>query len=545
MKVRDAMRGFLMRMLQSPEERELQRTRLEVMKRDVYAASEVNRLLADWVTSRMAPDDEMRWSVERIRSRARDLEKNNPMVRQYLRMLGVNVIGPRGIRLSAKVRDASGRLNERLNERIEDGWEEWAQAPTLDGKMDLAAFMRLLLKTTARDGEVLVRKWRGFEGNRFRFALEAVDADQLDVNFTRLRSVADGTNEIRMGVEVDSNGRPVAYHVWDKPLRLAGAASRNRIRVPADEIVHLYDPDRVNQTRGVSWLVSVMVSAKMLGGYIEAELVAARISAAKMGFFQRKANEGTGALPDGNAADLNVEANPGTFTVLPDGYEVGTWSPDHPSTAFGDFVKAAQREFATGLGISYNALASDLEGVNYSSMRSGLLVERDLWLMLQQWWIGAFLRPVYAEWLNMALLSSAVVLDARDFRKFLAVKWTPRGWPWVDPLKDTQAGVLGVQNALTSRQQLLDEQGRDIEDVFEELAEEKTLAKQFDIDIEPKPLEKAPKPGTTGGGDAGGEEGDGDAEGSAEGEGKSTAGIVAALRARAGAYLNGRTNGHA
>jgi lambda family phage portal protein len=446
--------------------------------RAIYEAAEAHRLLADWITSLNTADEEVRAGIDRLRSRARDLERNNSTIRNYLRITAVNVIGANGMRLQSQVRNNDGRLATWINDRIEAGWHEWSRKPTIDGRQTLASFSRLGLKTICRDGEMFIRKWRGFDGNRFRFALEPIDADLLDPGFSR--RAATGVNEIVMSVEIDGFGRPVAYHVRKSRY------SSERERIPADQIIHLYDPDRVNQTRGVTWMTSVMVPIRQLAGYIESELVAARIGAAKMGFFQRvKDAIGPGALDSGTGT-LATEANPGTFGVLPDGYEVASWNPDHPAAAFGAFLKEAKRDVATGVGVSSNVLTSDLENVNYSSMRSGLLLDRDVWRVLQQWWIDAFLWPVYEEWLNMALLSGAVALDSRDFRRFLTARWVPRGWAWVDPQKDVTATRDAISAGLTSRRIALAEQGLDLEDVFEQLAEEERLAEEYQINVDPR-----------------------------------------------------------
>ena len=473
------------------------RTERALAKRDVaYAGAQISRLTEDWVLVRQHPDDELRWNIERIRVRARDLERNNPTMRHFLRLLGVNVIGPDGFRLCAQVRNNDGNLAEQLNDKIEDGWEKWSRQPTRDGRGSLLSFSRLCLKNVARDGEAFVRMHKGFAGNPYGFALEAVDPDQVDTYFN---APGTGGNEIRMSVEVDQDARPVRYWMWDKPERVFSyAGARKRISVPASEIIHIYDPDRVNQTRGVSWFASVMLPAKFLDAYEEAELVAARVAASKMMIFQRRANEGPGGMPETNAAGtLDAEANPGTSLVLPQGYELATFDPKHPSGQFQQFVQAQLRRIATGLGVSYNGLASDLTSVNFSSMRSGLLVDRDMWKQWQRWWIDSFLRPVYEQWLNMALLTGELVLDSRDAEKFKAVKFIGRGWPWVDPLKDIQGALLAIQTGLGSRQQYLAEGGLDYEETAEELADELKIAAELGINIEP-PVDKPPKggPGT-------------------------------------------------
>lgn len=448
---------------------------------NVFDAADFNRYLGDWYTSRIAPDDEIRWALVRLRTRARDLEKNNAVARHFLRMLHTNVIGPHGFRHRARVRDNSGNLNARLNRTIEDGWARWARRPTIDGRGNLNSLQRLALRTVARDGEVFIRKWRGFD-NEFGFALELIDADLVD-ELLNAWGTETGDSSIRMGVEVDAYRRPIGYHIWNRPELATGyGPPRERKRIPAAEIIHLYDPDRVGQTRGPSWMASVMVPLRHLGAYKEAELIASRIAAAKMGFFKR-VKDGYGSMTAGPKGTFEVSGDPGSFGILPDGYELDAWSPDHPSNAFAAFVKAHLRDIGTGLGASYNSMANDLEGVNYSSMRSGLLIEREYWRTLQEWWTDSFLLPVYEEWMQFAMLSGALKLDSRDPRRFRDVQFRPRGWPWVDPLKDNQATVLAIQNGLGSRTAALAEQGEDFEEIIEQLAEETRIAAELGVTI--------------------------------------------------------------
>jgi lambda family phage portal protein len=186
-----------------------------------------------------------------------------------------------------------------------------------------------------------------------------------------------------------------------------------------------------------------------------------------------------------------LEANPGMIETLPPGMEFVAWNPDHPANAFQNFVITLLRQVATGLGVSYNALASDLVGVNYSSLRSGMLIERDLWRRLQSFLIESLLSRVFEEWLDLALLSGELVLDSRDPARFLEGLWQPRGWQWVDPLKDVQSALLGIDGGLTSRTDVLADKGEDVEAIFEQLSQEKKLAKQYGLQLETSA--KAPK----------------------------------------------------
>jgi lambda family phage portal protein len=448
-------------------------------KRTVFTGAMGGRLTMDWIASILSADQEIKSNMRLLRARARELSRNNPVAKSYLKLLTANVFGEKGIGYKAQVRNNDKSLNTALNQKIEDAWDDWCKKGncTVDGKMSFRALQNLVLKNMATDGEVFVRMVRGFN-NKHRFAIQLFDADQIDHLFSRFASKQE--NEIRMGIEVDEWGRPVAYHVNLKhPSDMGGSLLRERI--PADQILHLYDPERVNQTRGITWFHPCMVELRMLGGYIEAELVAARTGAAKMGFLKyTDASAFTEPNPD---AKYRIEAQPGVIETLPPGLDFQAWSPDHPASAFPMFVKAMLRLVASSLGVSYNALASDLEGVNYSSMRSGLLIERDQWKMLQSFLKEQMLSPIFEQWMSLALLSGSLVLDSRDPSRFLAGKWEPRGWMWVDPLKDVQSSILAIGAGLDSRARIIAEQGSDVEEVFEELSEEKKLAEKFDLEL--------------------------------------------------------------
>lgn len=453
-----------------------------------------SRLTADWVNAPiLSADQEIKGGIRILRGRARELSRNNPVARSYLKLLVANVLGEHGVRYRPMVRNNDDKLNLPLNEKISSAFKEWSRRGncTVDGKLSFRGVQNLVLKTVATDGEAFVRLVPGFK-NKYAFALQLIDADQIDVLFQRWPSP--GENEIRLGVEVDVWGKPVAYHVNPAhPSDMGGSLVRERI--PAQYILHLYDPERVAQTRGVTWLSPCMLEMRMLGGYTEAELVAARVAAAKLGFFVHK--DATAFVAPNEDAHYRLEADPGVMENLPPGMEFQGWDPQHPNGAFEAFMKAILRFIAGSLGVSYNALAQDLEGVSYSSMRSGLLIERDQWKMCQSFLKENFLEPIFKNWLSMALLSGELKLDSRDPSRFCEGRWECRGWPWVDPLKDVQASILGIGAGLKTRDRIIGEEGGDVEEVFEQLKLEKELAEQyglvFNINAKAPTVDKGPK----------------------------------------------------
>ena len=437
-----------------------------------YSGAEQSDLLMDWVVGGLTANQELRGDIRLLRNRARDLGKNEATTRQYLRLLRNNVIGPDGIKMQARCRFSNGNLKKPLNDQIETAWKLWCKRPTIDGRGSLISLENLLIRTVAQDGECFVLQHEGFN-NPHAYALEAIDAALVDHEL--IRSARDGENAIELGIERDPFGRRVAY--WLKPT----PTDRVRRRIDASRMLHIYVPEFVDQVRGASWLNAAVKQLRHLDGYCEAELVAARAGAAKLGI--AKANDMFD--PNVKQDDLKMRFRAGTLQLLPPGYELQDWSPDHPNDGFPNFTKSVLRQTACALGVSYNALANDLEGVNYSSMRSGLLIERDEWRVLQTWWIDEFLQPVYEAWLRSALFVGAItgVPAQSPTPDMYAVKWRPRGWAWVDPLKDTNASILAINNALASREEVIAETGGDFEEVLEQLAEEQGMLDEAGIEV--------------------------------------------------------------
>lgn len=448
-----------------------------------YSGAAHNRLTLDWIRAPIrSADDEIRGDLSALRGRAREMVRNNSYASRFVDLAAENVVGHKGIQLQSRVLLPNGEFDRATNDRIEAAWKEWGnpENASADGRMSWTDIEHMALRSLTQDGEILIRILPGY-GNRFGFAVQVLDPDQLDHEFNR--PAGNGANEIRMGVEINEWGKPVRYHLWSKHPADFSQRDRKRIAVPADQIIHAYVLKRPGQTRGVTWFAPVLLDAKMLAGYQEAELVAARTAAAKMGWWVPR--EGEAGIGEGDP--ISMEASPGTFEFGPAGHDFAPFDPQHPTSAFRDFNKAILRSIATGLGVSYATIANDLESVNYSSIRAGLLSERDFWKRLQVWLYTHLHRRVYLEWMKWALTTGALRLPSRNTERWKDHIWLPRGWPWVDPLKDVQAGLLAVRGGLDSRTRLAGEQGRDFEEILADLDREQQLAAEYEVELSADP----------------------------------------------------------
>lgn len=443
--------------------------------RGPFTAATSDRLTASWLVGQRAINDELRGDLDALRSRARDLGKNNDYGRKFLRMVSRNVVGASGFTLQARVQDGPGKPDGLANSAIEAAWFKWAKrgSAEITGRMSFVDVCRVMMIAMARDGEALARIVRGSAaGNAEGIALQLLDVARLDTQ--RNQTPARGRNAIIMGVEVDDYQRPQAYWLKDR----ADASTSSATRIPAGEILHIYVPETAEQVRGIPWMHASMLSMHDLGEFNRSALLAARKGADTLGFITSPdgTSQGLGdAMGSEGTEALSISA-PGTYDVLPEGYTMQPYESAYPNTVFEPFTKAILRRVASGLDVAYNGLANDLEGVNYSSIRAGVLEERDQWTTLQNWFIDAFLEPIYTEWFARAMTAGAITmpngsaLPIGKAAKFAAHEWQGRRWTWVDPLKDIEAARLEIKTGIASPQMIAARNGVDVEDVIASIA---------------------------------------------------------------------------
>lgn len=468
------------------EEQLRKRDRARTMRRG-YQAAGVNRLTADWVMAASTTNMELRRSLRLLRTRARDLARNDDYMRRFLGLMADNIIGDSGIKLQVRVKNDDKTLNSVMNSVVEDSFNRWAhpENASASGRMSWIDIQRYAIRTVVRDGECLIRMIQA--DNEFGFALDFVDVAWLDEFYNdRLPN----GNRVIMSVEVDKYNKPIAYYLT--PPRYDYLAfeprERDRQRVEAKEFIHLFlhDEDE-EQTRGIPWAVTAMFRLKMLGGYEDAEVIAARLASCKMGFITQAQADEEGFDYDeeeevrGDIVDI---AAPGVWQVLGPGEDVKAFDPQHPNNNYDMFTKAMVRGAAAGLGVAYVSLSNDLTGVNFSSIRAGLLAERDVYLAIQGYVIEQFCRRVFQAWLPNAFLAEQMEgILARDIQRLKEPSWQGRRWPWVDPVKDTRAKIMQVKSGFTSVTDVLAEQGADVEETFAKIQEERRLAKKYDVTL--------------------------------------------------------------
>ncbi len=417
---------------------------------------------------------EIHQALRILRARARELEQNDDYAKGFLRLLKTQVIGNYGIRLQSKVKKNNNEYDTSINEIVENIWNRWAKVGNCDvtKKLSFIDIQNLFLTTIAKDGEVLIRVIEGYD-NPFNFALQFIPVEYLDDKYN---TILENGNKVIMGIEMDGWGCPVAYYILQSNnlYDVFNYAPAERIRVPATEIIHEFITDNPTQIRGVTWFHTALMRLRNLNGYEEAEMVAARISAAKMGFIEMNA-EGE-YRGDGESEDEydREEVSPGEIDILPNGAKFSSFDPQHPVSAYESFVKAILRGVAVGLGASYSSLTSDLSDTNYASMRDGKMTERDHWKYLQRFVIEHFNQRIFERFMRLQLLNGNINIPYAKLNKVIdSVVWQPRGYPMVDPAKETTSNLKAIEGGIKTKAQVIAQEGGDYEEVVNQLKFEK------------------------------------------------------------------------
>jgi lambda family phage portal protein len=450
-----------------------------LVERQFNAAAPAAHLLA-WTTAPKPADADILSALRTARARSRNSAQNDDHMVQFLRLVESNVVGPNGVIVQAAPRRASGTADKALAARIEEDWAEQSERGnwTVCGQYHRAACERLTARLGAMDGEVLLRIHEGTGATPTGFGVELIDAEALDMDYNA--RLANG-NTVRMGVELNRFRRPVAYHLFqesDQPLAHSYRAGQaQRIRVPADDIVHFHLPQWAWQTRGIPWGITAIRRMADLEGYETAAITAARAAANKAAQYRREewANPETG--PNGTHDDgmLTQEVSAGEVEVPPYGMYLDPIDWTWPNTTHGEFVRECVRGFASGVGVSYPVLANDPAGVNYTSLRHFEQINRELWSLVQDQFVAAVAQVIYRRWLAYRVRSgkltrrNGTALDLSRIRDLQRAKFQPRRWRPIDPVKEAQGAQMDVLMGRRSISMLIREDGNDPAEVWDEL----------------------------------------------------------------------------
>lgn len=435
-----------------------------------YEAAKVDRLRKQRRETASGNDAILR-AGSSLRQQARHLEQNYDIALGVLNTLVANVVGATGIGIEPQPRRADGSIDAEFARALLDLWKDWSIKPEVTWLHDWPSAQRILARSWMRDGEAFAQTVEGpvsylDHGTRVPLSLEMLEADYVPME---LQSAAP---LIQQGIEINTWGRPVAYHVWkNHPLesgRSLTAAGQTK-RLSADRMLHLATRHRIRQLRGVSIFASVLGRFDDLKDYEESERIAAKV-AASMAAFIRKGAPDMYEPASSETADLRaMKFRPGMiFDDLKMGEEIGTIDTNRPNPNLETYRSGQLKAIAAGTGPTYSSLAKTYDGT-YSAQRQELVEGWVAYQTLSAEFTSRIVRPVYEKFVALAILSGAVrvplgiVADSLDDAIYIAPQM-----PWIDPVKEATAWGLLEDRAYASGPEIIRRRGGNPIDVLDQ-----------------------------------------------------------------------------
>ncbi len=478
------------------------------------AASRVHPDLRLWNPAAGSPDADIIPDLDAMRSRSRDLVRNHGVAQGALQTQLDNILGT-GLWLTPTPdylvlgRDRKWAMEWR--KPIKALWRTWFETKWADAGESLTGdgLAQQIFTGAWVNGDALALPlWLPTPGAPASTRIQVVEGDRLSNPDFKLDS-----DTLRGGVEVNEYGAPLAYwirknHPGDMLYGLSGilavvAGKWERIPAKTDfgrlRVIHAHDKGRAGQTRGVPALAAIMKEFKVLQDYRAAELKCAAVngmialvteSALGQGEIAELLSSNADALDNyqKGLSERNRSAIPfreGLAVPLMLGEKLSAFTPTRPASAFEPFTTALFRHMATGLNIPYELLLKDFSKTNYSSARAALLEAWRFFTGRRNWLSLQFYQPVYELFLEEMASARKIDLPLADFyanrTAWSSARWIGPGRGWVDPLKEAEAAQLRMGIFVSTLEDECAEQGKDWEEVLEQIAEEESRLKELGL----------------------------------------------------------------
>jgi len=432
-------------------------------------ASRSRRGLKEWLPGGGDADTDILTDLPGLRERSRDLCRNNPLAAGAIKTKITNVIGT-GLRFQSQIkRDVLGLDDEaadNLERLIEREWRMFWDSKDVDLARTLNghAITRMVYNQEKENGDVFVllpRRTR--TGSVYDLRLQIVEADRV-CN----KDNAPDTDTLAAGIEKDRDGAPVRYHIithhpgsitLGDSMKWESRSAFNP-RTGLRNVLHIYNPTRPGQSRGVPDLAAVIEPLKQLGRYTDAEIMAAVVS----GLFTVFVETGDGAADfdyskigtevGQNSSDKDLKLSNGMIVGLGPGEKISSANPGRPNQAFDNFVQAILRQIGVGLELPFEILIKHFTK-SYSAARAALL---ELWkyvLSERQLVADNFLRPVQEVWMYEAVAKGRIPApgffdDPAVRRAYLAGAWVGPTKGQIDELKEVKAARQRIDGRLST-----------------------------------------------------------------------------------------------
>jgi lambda family phage portal protein len=472
------------------------------------------------MTDANSPSSDIHDNADILRQRSRMLYMSAPVATSAINTNRTKIVGT-GLTLKATVdRNVLGLSPEKAKEwqsKTEAEFRLWAEnrrSCDAMGLNDFYGLQQLALKSWLMSGDVFaVVKIRDPDKlHPYGLRLHLVEADRVSTP-DKLGGMLDGLgytegtnpntgNKIYDGVEVDSSGMIVAYHVrntypheWRNDITKWQRVESVGATTGLPQILHIMESERPDQYRGVPLIAPIIEPLLQLRRYTESELLAALVQSFFTAWivtdtpknaipFDETGSGDLGGVPVDNPKADNAshspneyEMGPGTVAHLGKGEDIKFGNPNIPTAGFDTFVKTLCKLMGGAIEMPYELLLKEFNA-SYSASRASLLEAWEGIKMRRAWLVGSFCQPVYEIWLSEAVARGRVIAPGFFDDPLVRAAWCGARWigpvqGTLDPKKEVEAAVLQTHHGFRTHEQVTRELGGgDWEDNVAELAHE-------------------------------------------------------------------------
>lgn len=475
-----------------------------------YAASREARELRQWNPWLASADADLQGEVDTLVARQRDIVRNHGLASGAIQTLVDNVIGT-GLVVAPKP-------NVRVLGWTRDVGREWARdvaaqfrtwAATRDcdvaGEMNLASLTALAFRTGLMHGEALALPYYlERPGVAWRTCLQLVDPDRLGTPGDK-----SADPNVRMGIEINQYGAPVAYYVakrhpFDVGTSVVGLSEYERIPARTDfgrrRVLHVHDRERTGQTRGKPIMSAVLPRFRMLSDYQRNEMKSAIVNSMIAAFiespigaeqlldvFGGPAGDRVAGFDRYSADRAKWESKLDGGAVIPlfPGDKLTSFTPSRPNDIFGSFIETIAREIGVATGMPYELIMKDFSKTSYASVRAALMEAWRFFASRRKWMIDNWLQPVYELWLEEAVNRGTVKAPGFYDRRaaYCDSQWIGAAKGYVDPVREAQAAEDRMRIGISTLEREAAEQGADWEEILEQRAYELQVMRDLNIPL--------------------------------------------------------------
>ena len=407
---------------------------------------------------------------------ARDMDRNDGLV-GILADRRVDNIVQSGFTLDPKTGDK--KLDHDLWQRWTD-FSEDADRCDIAGEMTWKEIERQCVRSESIDGDIVV-------------------VGTQDGSFQMLESHAIQTKgrveDTFLGVTMNRYKRRVQYHVLEELDQFGTKGDSTPIDVRNSDgirqLFHVYNPKRVNVTRGVTQLAPVFSYSGMLEDINFAKLVQQQVVSCFAVFRQMAA--GSDALPtvDGQYGDAPTQTtaagtrqiegvSPGMEVIGAPGETLQGFSPNVPNSEYFQQVRLILQIIGVNFGLPLCLVLMDGSETNFSGWRGAVDEARKGFIADQINLVRRLNRPAYRWWLSNEIATDPALKKAAERKKIniYGHNWNMPTWSYIEPVADAEGDAMQLKNALTSPRRLHAARGKDWEEISEETIADNAYAIQ-------------------------------------------------------------------